>query len=281
MSATPTIGLFTNSTAGKGKALAIAQQLVQWLQQQKVTYVLFNQPWPTDFNDITEAWIIGGDGTLNFFINYYQPQIPLTVFPAGTGNDFHWQLYGKIDLFKQAAQMLSSTPRPIDAIQCNDKMYVNSVGLGFDGMVLQSMQKIRFLGGHVGYLWIVLKTIFKFKEYRFTISVGEQIYQDKFLLVVVNNASRTGGGFYITPKAKINDGLLDMMLCKALPILERLRYLPVIEKGKHLALPFVSYQQTMTITVSCEQEILGQMDGELISGNQFTFNILPGRFFFK
>ncbi len=281
MSATPTIGLFTNSTAGKGNALAIAQQLAQWLQQQKVTYVLFNQPWSIDLNDITEAWIIGGDGTLNFFINYYQPQIPLAVFPAGTGNDFHWQLYGKIDLFKQAAQMLSSTPRPIDAIQCNDQMYVNSVGLGFDGMVLQSMQNIRFLGGHLGYLWIVLKTIFKFKEYRFTISVGEQIYQDNFLLVVVNNASRTGGGFYITPKAKINDGLLDMMLCKALPILQRLRYLPVIEKGKHLALPFVSYQQTMKITVSCEQEILGQMDGELISGNHFTFNILPGRFLFK
>jgi YegS/Rv2252/BmrU family lipid kinase len=281
MSDTQTIGLFVNSRAGKGKANQKAATIAYFLSQQQIVWLLFETAWPDNLSAITEAWIIGGDGTLNYFINRYQPQIPLSVFPAGTGNDFHWQLYGKANTLQQANTMLNSTPQPIDVITCNNKWYLNSVGLGFDGVVLQSMQDIRNFGGHLGYLWIVLKNIFRFKEITFRITIDNYVIEQKYLLVVVNNAKRTGGGFLVTPKASLTDGLFDVMLCEALPVWKRLRYLPVIEKGKHLKLPFVQYHQTNTIKISCNKSIPGQMDGEFIAGTTFEFSVLPGRLLFK
>jgi len=275
------IGLFANNKAGKGKAMHTANLLATFLAKQYVEHEIFVGDWPETLDQLTDAWIIGGDGTVNYFINRYQPNIMLSLFPTGTGNDFHWQLYGKIDALHQANKILHTSTQAVDVITCNGKWYLNSVGLGFDGVVLQSMQKIRSFGGHLGYLWIVIKTIFSFKEYHFTIQKGDKLIEGKYLLVAINNSKRTGGGFMITPNASTTDGLMDMLLCKALPVLKRLRYLPVIERGKHLSLPFIHHEQINKISITCKEEISGQMDGELITGKYFEFNVLPGRLQFS
>ena len=267
---------------GSGKAIKIGQWLITQLKERYIPHTLFIENWPPDFNGFSETWIVGGDGTMNYFLNYYKDiAVPLAIFKGGTGNDFAWKLYGDISMTQQLELVLTTTAKRVDAASCNDQLYVNSLGIGFDGEVLQSMRTIRWMGGHLGYLLVVLRKIFSFKEFRFTITTGDAILIEKYLLVIVNNSSRTGGGFMVAPQASINDGKLDMVLCKPLSIIKRLRYLPVIEKGKHLKLPFIDFSNREEVKIEAECKIPAQLDGELIHEKLFVMKILPGRLLIK
>jgi diacylglycerol kinase (ATP) len=276
------IAILVNPVSGKGKAVKIARWLSSQLTAKNIQYVLFNEEWPVAFSNFTELWIIGGDGTMNYFLNHYtNNQLPVALFKGGTGNDFSWKLYGDISLQQQLELVLAATAKPVDIAQCNGKLYANSLGIGFDGEVLQSMNMIRLLGGHLGYLWVVIRKIFTFKEFTFSIQSADKNFSEKFLLVIVNNSSRTGGGFMVSPRASVTDGKLDMVLCKPLSLFKRLRYLPVIEKGKHLSLSFIYFHQEKEIHIECEKEVFAQLDGELISGKSFAIKILPGKLLVK
>jgi diacylglycerol kinase (ATP) len=276
-----TIGLFINPTAGKGKALKTAAIIKQRLQTQQLTFTSY-EIWPAEFPAVTEAWIIGGDGSLNYFINLYPAvAVPLAIFKGGTGNDFAWKLYGDSNTEQQLDSVLAAAAKPVDVGICNGKLYFNSTGIGFDGEVLRSMKTVRLFGGHLGYLMVVIKKIFTFKESRFAIEADGQHFNDRYLIVAVNNSSRTGGGFMVSPKASVADGLLDMVLCKKLSVWQRLKVLPIIEKGKHIELPFIHYGHHHAVTVRCEKQMYAQLDGELISGQIFEMSVQPARFLFK
>ncbi len=136
-----------------------------------------------------------------------------------------------------------------------------------------------FLRGN--YLWIVLKKIFSFKELSYQIKYEGTTVSEKFLLVMVTNSSSTGGGFIVSPDAKINDGKLNMVLCKPLPFIKRLKNLPIIEKGKHLDKEFILHKLVSNVIIECEEETLAQIDGELISAKTFDIKVLPGQYLFK
>lgn len=275
------IGIFVHPPAGNGKALQAAALIEKLLAEKNILFSTYRNRWPDTIAAHDQAWIVGGDGTLNYFINQYrQIDIPLVIFKGGTGNDFAWQLYGDMDIPQQVARALTAAPQLADAGICNGKLFVNSVGIGFDGEVLRSMGAIRQMGGHLGYWWVVIKKIFRFKEFYFTIHADGKQFSNKFLLVNIANASRTGGGFLISPQAKMNDGALNLVLCKPLRLLQRLRFLPVIEKGKHLQLPFITHQQIHHIQVCCSTSAFAQLDGELIQNETFNITILPGHFLF-
>lgn len=220
---------------------------------------------------------MGGDGTVNYFINQYkdQPQVPLVFFPGGTGNDICWKLYGDISKEALLDKAITARPQKIDAAICNGHLFVNSSGIGFDGEVLRSGKTIRRIGGHLGYLLVVLRQIFSFREPEYIITTSGSKITEKFLLVAVNNSSRTGGGFMVTPNASLTDGKLDMLLCKPLTLLKRLRYLPAIERGKHLHLPFIIHRLEEEVTVTAPRKLHAHLDGELISATVFHFQIIP------
>jgi len=276
------IAIVVNPRSGKGKAEKTGQRLVQKLSERQIAHRLFTFDWPSNFDGFSEVWIVGGDGTMNYFVNAYKNiELPLAAFKGGTGNDFVWKLYGDISLEEQFELVLKARAKPVDVIICNSDLYVNSLGVGFDGEVLRSMGTVRWLGGHLGYLWVVVKKIFSYKEPVVTITYGDGIIKGKFLLVIVNNSSRTGGGFMVTPEASINDSLADIVLCKPLSLLKRFRWLPVIEKGKHLEQPFIIFSQQSQIRIESEIELSAALDGELIKGKVFEIKMLPGFLRFK
>ena len=274
--------IFVNPNAGKGKALKIAAVLEISLAEKQIPFTVYTQSWPDNLAQCSEAWVVGGDGTLNYFINKYKSvNIPLAIFKGGTGDDFAWQLYGTVSLQQQIEIVLASKGKQVDAGICNGKIFVNTVGIGFDGNVLKSMGMIRKLGHHLGYLLIVIKKIFSFREFEYKIEVNGHRLDNKYLLVNIANARSTGGGFMVSPAAKIDDGHLDLVLCKPLSVFKRLLFLPKIEKGKHLFLPFIIHEKVKTVTISCDTEKYAQLDGELIGAQQFHIKILPAYFLFK
>lgn len=276
------IAILSNEKAGKGKALQCAHAISEILSLKGIKHKIYSDIWPADFSAHSDIWIAGGDGTLHFFINHY-PDIrkPLAIFPCGTGNDFAYEMYGRVSIQQQVERILSAPVKPVDAIQCNDRICINAAGIGFDGQILKDMDLIRYIGGHAGYLLAVLKNIFSFREYRFAIQSEVFSADEKFLLVMINNTRKTGGGFLVAPIANLNDGLLDVLLVEPIGIGKRLLNLSKIKSGTHYGLPFVKHFQCTSISIRASKPLFAHLDGELVCNDYFEFEVMKNKFNFR
>ncbi|MFI5133686.1 MAG: diacylglycerol/lipid kinase family protein [Chitinophagales bacterium] len=276
------IAIVSNALAGAGRSITLAEKISAKLSNKQILHSLFKNDWPADFNNFTDVWIVGGDGTLNYFINQYpRIKLPLVIFNGGTGNDVHWLLYGEKNFEEQLAIALTAFPKPIDAGRCNERLFINGVGIGFEGAVAESLAEKKKKPGKTSFLIAILKKIFFYRSKNYTVQSAEIKRQGKHLMISITNGRRAGGGFHIAPVASANDGLLDVIMVKAISPFMRLRYLPVIEKGKHLHLSFIHHFQTKKIIVESDQLIQSHLDGEVYLNNKMEIEILPGQFLFR
>ena len=275
------IAIVCNSTHENVKALSVTGSISLLLKGMGIRHQCFTVQWPEHFNVFSEAWIVGGDGTLNCFINRYPDiDIPLSIFQGGSGNDFHFMLYGDIDIEHQVELVLQSAPSRVDAGVCNKRLFLNGVGIGFDGAIVKDLLGRRKLPGKSSYLLSILKNIAGYHEKPCALEIkGETISQD-CLLISVANGKRFGGGFNVAPKASVDDGLLDINIVGKISPFQRIRYLPVIEKGEHMDLPFVQYRQVKKVRISAPVQLHAHIDGEYICDTVFNIELLPERFSF-
>jgi len=277
------IAILCNQLAGVGRAVALSQRITKELSTKQISHSFFKENWPADFNDFTDIWIVGGDGTLNYFVNHYPDiKLPLVIFNGGTGNDFHWLLYGKIDLEEQLQLALSASPKPIDLGKCNDRFFINGVGVGFEGEVAKSLTGKKKRAGKASFMAMILRKIFSYHSTTYRVIADDKtMATKKYMIIDVSNGSRAGGGFHIAPQAKANDGLFDIVLIDAMAPLKRLRWLPVIEKGKHLGLSFVQHLRAKKIIIESNSAIQSHLDGKNYATNKLEIEILPGKLLFR
>jgi diacylglycerol kinase (ATP) len=128
---------------------------------------VFDCEWPEKLLGFDQVWVMGGDGTFNYFVNRYPScSLPIGLFKGGTGNDFYWKLYGDCSRESHLACILEGVSQKFDAGQVNDMLFLNGVGIGIEGEVLRSMEAIRYIKGGLGYYLAAIPALFKFKHYR-------------------------------------------------------------------------------------------------------------------
>ncbi|MBK8855611.1 MAG: YegS/Rv2252/BmrU family lipid kinase [Saprospiraceae bacterium] len=270
------IAILCYEKAGNGKSVKISTQVFEILQMKNVPSTLFINEWPDSVQNFSEIWIGGGDGTIHYYINTYKNfDLPIALLGGGTGNDLTKYLYGDENIESRIEKLLVQNIIEIDMGNCNGQYYVNSLGIGFDGDVLQNMNSIRKIGGHLGYLLAVIKSIFSFKEIRFEIKYHNTVKTIHPVILAVSNSTMTGGGFLIAPKASLQDGKLDLLFTEPLPWWKRLWVLPKVEKGKHIGLPYVYHHHADTVEIKTNKDVYYQIDGELKMDSGFLIKISP------
>ncbi len=275
------IALICNPAAEAYRVLRITDTLINILKQKQLSFTVFTKVWPIDWNEFSDAWIIGGDGTLNYFINKYPDiELPLSIFPGGTGNDFHWMLYGNMNIENQVDQILNGEKKMVDAGICNDLLFLNGLGIGFDGAIVNDLSGKRKLAGKTSYLISILKNIITYKEKLYHMFFDGNIIETKCFMISVANGRRYGGGFLVAPEASFSDSLLDVIIINKIAPLKRIRYLPVIEKGKHIHLPFIKYKQTAEILIQTNEAVHAHIDGEYLQSDMFKVVCIPKKFAF-
>lgn len=275
------IALLCNPTHENAKALGIINAIEVLLKAKNIRYSIFVSEWPIEWNNSTEVWIIGGDGTLNYFINQYPNiQLPLSVFAGGSGNDFQWMMYENISVEQQVKKILEAQPQFIDAGSCNGKLFLNGVGIGFDGAIVKDLLGKKKLAAKASYLLSILKHLAGYHEKPCELQMTDKTISQDCFMISVANGKRYGGGFMVAPKASLTDEYLDINIVGRVSPLKRLKYLPVIEKGEHLELPFVQYYQTRKIKITSPVLLPAHLDGEYLQSSSFEIEILPKRFSF-
>lgn len=275
------VAIVCNPTEENKKALRIADAIALTLKKKDIPFALFTTYWPQVLDEFTEVWICGGDGTLNYFINQHpDTTLPLVVFEGGSGNDFHWMLYGPISIEEQIEKVLREKRVTIDAGVCNGQLFLNGVGIGFDGAIVKDLLGKAKLAGKAAYLLSILKNLFGYKEQYCELKLPDRFVAKDCFMISVANGRRYGGSFHVAPKAMLQDGLLDINVIGKIAPINRMKYLPVMEKGEHLDLPFVQYYQTDRILIESKTKMHAHVDGEYVCSNRYDIEVLPSKFVF-
>lgn len=276
--------IFHNAFANKGRSRLGLAKINVWLRTEKIQSLVVEtrtdfdgnltalQKAFDDFNP-TEIWVSGGDGTLYLLINSLPDSmwhLPVAVLPTGSGNDFIKNYLPKTSFNDALQAALRGSSTPCDVWQCNNLLFIHGLGIGFDGQVVESMIKRKtLLKGFLGYYYHVIGQLLRYREKEFVLEAKGSKTTFNCFMITVGNSTTFGGGFKITPKAKINDRLLDVCAISEVSVLQRPLYLKKVEHGNHLHLPMVNYFTADEITINTPQIVAGHIDGELFYGNSF------------
>lgn len=194
------------------------------LDKAKVDYIVHKTTRHGEAGEITKEITKGcgnviiamcGDGTLhdilNGFVNFTDNA--LSLIPLGTGNDFAASAKIPYNPKKAIKIILYRKPRPIDFIQFSSGLRsINAVGMGIDVDVLKRVYS-RNDTGKSKYLRSLIYCLQRFKSYDFTAVYDDGTQETHCgLIAAVGNGKQFGGGIKVCPKAKIDDGLLDVMI---------------------------------------------------------------------
>lgn len=258
---------------------------------------------PTVEDQVDVVLVFGGDGTVHRHLGHLvKLRAPVLVVPAGSGNDFASSLgLGRVRDSVSAWHKFSAGS---ENVSCIDLGVISSVaktaspgsetaryfccvaGVGFDGAVARRANTLpRWLRGHGGYVLSVLPTIFTFAALSMTI-IASRPASDKFdwtvrnrqptLLGVFANTPLYGGGMRVAPKAKMDDGLLDVCLVDRVHPLKLFSLFPTVFAGRHLRIREVQYLQTASVRVETEDPADVYADGEYVCQTPVEVSIRPG-----
>lgn len=225
----------------------------------------------------------GGDGTVNEVVEGVlstdEPaRCAVAVVPFGTANDFATgcgiPIGDPLAALKLAA---NGEIVPIDVGQANGRYFINVASGGFGAEVTANTpSEMKQLLGGAAYSLMGIVTAAKMTPYRCRVTFpNETSHEGDMLVMAVGNGRQCGGGQEVTPRALLNDGLLDLMIVHDVnlqsfgTVLNELFQLG--DESNH----HVSYAQVSSFRIECEEPLHLNLDGEPIQESSIDFRVLP------
>ncbi len=270
-----------NPTAGQGKAVELIPKIKKALDGSGYNYSIYKTKSHGDGERFVREtcekrsdvrfFACGGDGSLHEAVNGARnfPNTEIGVIPVGTGNDFVRNFEG-IDFLDILSQVKGESI-PCDAIEINGKYIANMSNIGFDCEAAAEAAKWKkkpFVKGTLAYVFGVGSVFIRpmGKQMTFIFPDGERI-EGKFLLSTLANGKFCGGGFKSSPKAALDDGLIDIGIVKLIPRMDFVRLLPAYKSGAYLDSKLcadkVIYKQCNEVEIITEKPINISLDGEI------------------
>lgn len=163
---------------------------------------------------------IGGDGTINEVArSLVHTDTALGIIPCGSGNGLARHLKIALDVKKAIDSINEARLETIDYGMINDNPFFCTCGVGFDAFI---SMKFAEAGKH-GPLTYIEKTIRESINYApetYEVEIDGQRKSYKAFVIACGNASQYGNNAYITPRASLNDGLLDVTIIEPFNMLE-------------------------------------------------------------
>jgi diacylglycerol kinase (ATP) len=274
-----------NPMAGKGRGRKLLGHLQKSIRQEfPGSEILLTEKKMHAFklaserknNPDTVIVAVGGDGTVNEVGNgIIGGSSLMSVVPIGSGNDFVKMFSIPTSPEKALAMIKKGKPRLCDAgrvvISTNDtvgiteRYFLNGIGIGFDAAVANQTTRYKYLKGFPLYIVSVARTLMSFSTPNMLMSVNGLSVNGQHFLIAVGNGKCAGGGFYLTPEAEINDGLLDICLVDNLSIPRVLKIFPSVLSGKHKKHKEVHFYKSEELVVTSQQPIMVHADGEVLA----------------
>lgn len=219
----------------------------------------------------------GGDGTHHYVLNgLWGSEIPLGLIPLGSGNDFAKGVGVPVRLRAAAEVLLKGHVRQIDLARAGSAVYGGIAGVGFDSVVTRfANERVRRLRGRLAYIWAIFRCLKSYQPQPLELRSDGQDFSGEVIFAVVGNNVSYGGGVTMTPRARLDDGLLDVCIVPAMGKAEFLRWVPRAYQGEHLAHPRIVYFQARKIQLTSPSPLELFGDGEFMQALPATIEVVP------
>ena len=232
--------------------------------------------------------LIGGDGTVHEavsgLIQRSEPaSIPLGIIPSGTGNDVARHL-GVDSPLDAARRIVAGRTSPFDVarVEAGGQIDYCLTLVGWAGVadINCKAERLRVLGPSryaVAALWQILFP----KRRSAKLVLDGQSFEDDFMLVAACNTIFTGSGMQLAPRAKVDDGKIDVVILRDATRWQMFRLFAKVFDGSHLDMPCVEYYQVRSLSILSDDREPLDLDGEIKGTTPVLIQMIPGavRFF--
>ena len=264
-----------NPESAKGNAMKIIGNIEKVCKQEHIEYEVCYTLAQGDATRLAQSYkdeekiiyAVGGDGTLSEVLNgVVGTKNKIGIIPAGSGNDFY-----------RTVKELGKTEIESDVGVVNGKYFLNIACVGIDAEVANNVPLMKKKNIKVKNLYtasiLYTFTHFKFKQIHF--KSQEKDEKGNFTILSICNGRYYGGGYNISPKASLEDNYFDVYYINKLRLPSIINLLLKLKKGKLEQDKRTNHFKTNNITVTSEEPIRFNVDGETIENTKFEIKIIP------
>lgn len=307
----PDILVINNPVAGRGRTQAYWPEVERALHEAGVDFVAVPTRGPLDAAKMAERALgvyraviaVGGDGTVHEVVNGLarasngEETLPLGVIPLGNGDDFakmippETPIGGKQFDWRVAVEKIARMQTKQydlgrivgDGLReewgSNPHYFMNSMDIGFGAMGVLNFSTIpKFLTGFPAYLATVFKTMVRYPLLPVSIKLDDQPpFEQVTAMTAVMIGRCFGDGFWVTPDAIPDDGLLDVLVAQGVGRLTILGLVPKFMRGTHVDAPVLDMYRAKQVVIESPAELAVEADGELpyINAHHLEIDLLP------
>ena len=285
------IHVVANPTAGRGKVPGLVRDLAARLEREGARVTTYSTVAAGDARahvsllagDATDRLVVvGGDGTLHEVANALPPPAPwpVAIVPVGTANlvarDAHMPLRGGVDALARA--ILDGVPWTVDLLETDRGFAVATAGVGLDAEVVEAVAKARGgkAGGYARWVGPIAKTFSEYAPPRLTAVVDGKAYEGA--AVVVQNARNYGGLFELSPTARMDDGVLDVVVIRGGHRRDFFRVLLAAFARRVQGMRDVTIATGTSVEIRSEEPAAVQIDGDPGGATPLSVRVRPRSF---
>jgi len=229
--------------------------------------------------------VFGGDGTVHRHLGaLVNRKVPVLVVPAGSGNDFAralairkvadslaaWNKFASGGTNCRTIDLGLVKPMgPSGSSEIKPTYFSCAAGVGLDGEVTRQANRLpRWLKAHGGYALSFPGALAAFRPFRLTLrsddaEAGETASR-AVMVAIFANAPFYGGGMKVAPRARMDDGRLDVCLIRALAKVKVLGLFPSVYFGRHVGVDGVEYFTAACSVAETDRALSVYADGEYV-----------------
>ena len=223
------------------------------------------------------AW--GGDGTVNEVASAlaFTPA-SVAIIPSGSGNGLSREVGIPFDPKMAFDIALGGRDRVIDAGEIEGRLFFNLAGIGLDARVAHRFAATGLARrGFLRYLEIAGNEVFRRSQHDHVITIDGESRRTRVLLVAIANGRQYGNGALIAPQARVDDGVLDVIVVDDRSPWNVLRHAPKLFRGRLADVPGVTMSIATRVEVASSERLMYHVDGEPCEGNSsVSARIRPG-----
>jgi YegS/Rv2252/BmrU family lipid kinase len=279
-----------NPVAGHGRGVGLVRRIAAEFDRVGMTVEVVVTPGPAEAARLAAGAVdeghtlilaVGGDGTANEVANgMIGSDAALALYPIGSGNDFAHSLgYPRGRKRKHIARWLATEAqrRTIDVGEVNGRLFLNAAGVGIDGEVARRLEASpRLAGSRLGYIAGSLMSVATYRPQPMEVRLDGETLFGRFLAVVASNGKYFGSGMRPAPRARLDDGLLDVTVAGDVSKLGALAALAKIYLGRHEDGSSIITRTAREIVIELDHEMPMELDGEAARAERLAISVRPG-----
>lgn len=221
----------------------------------------------------------GGDGTIHEVVNGLAgTDIVLGILPMGTGNVLAWELGIPLDPIDACEVLMHGKTRAIDLVRTSEGRYFSCMaGVGLDAQAIKELNlRMKEAIGCFAYPLNGIQTLMRYDLPEISVEMDGVSSTITGHTVVICNSRRYGGRFMLCPRARIDDGLLDVCVLRTRARYSLLRSALAVLTNLHGAMQGITFHRTRAVRVRSPHPVLVQVDGDVAGTTPVDFSVVPG-----